>query len=358
MSGGVEVGRLAGLGSPEGVLSRLLGLVHHPVGQGKEILGVGGMVRIEGDADGDRGLDGRGSRNVGVHPEHRDLLPDAVDNARGSGQIDLRKDKGEFVAPVAGHDVTLARPREEEGRHLLEVAVPDRVAEGVVDPLEVVEVDDADGEGGVVALGTAHLIIQKLPEDPLVEETGEGVPHGKVFDLLVVEGEGLHRAQHVEDRDEKAADHELLDGIGAGSRKPYADDAPDLGPLEEEALRLENDGFFGQGGGRVGACHDLVKEGEVFPFGEKAGDLPDPLVDGRFEVALLFGGGGSVPEDMELDHFLGGDEEGEEKSHRKGVVDLEKEVLGELLPLPDDVGGDQEFFRQVHLELEGLEEAD
>jgi hypothetical protein len=61
------------------------------------------------------------------------------------------------------------------GGHLGEHAVALRMPEAVVELLEIVDVEDADGQRHALLLGLRQVVLEPLVEVPVVAEPGEGV---------------------------------------------------------------------------------------------------------------------------------------------------------------------------------------
>ena len=87
----------------------------------------------------------------------RDLLADALGAVERALEIGPGQDGGELLAAVAGGVVDLARALAQHARDLAQDDVALRVAVGVVDELEVVEVDQHEPEVGAEALGALDL---------------------------------------------------------------------------------------------------------------------------------------------------------------------------------------------------------
>src|SRR6185295_2120134 len=107
---------------------------------------------------------------------------------------------GELVAAEPERLATLA----EALPHLAEHAVAGGMAEAIVDPLEVVDVDEAERERLVLLLGDRELALQALVEVPVVAEVreriGEREPHRAE--------RAIRRALVERDREQRADQHE------------------------------------------------------------------------------------------------------------------------------------------------------
>ena len=97
--------------------------------------------------------------------------------------------------PSAGDDARRRRWRSSRARDRAQQFVADRVAERVVDRLEIVEVDAEQGEAAAAApLGLPELEIEMLAEEGAVGQAGQTVVEGELGDPLLALGDaGGHR---------------------------------------------------------------------------------------------------------------------------------------------------------------------
>src|ERR1035437_6018603 len=173
IAGNLRVGVvIAGHAHP--VATGVLGIVEGGVGRRQEFLRRGGVLGVGGapDAHGQRhrlpaAVDGNHDGLGGG----ADLLGDHARIGRGG----VRHDHDELLAAVAGGEVDAPDAVVERLREGGEHDVADRVALGVVDPLEVVEVDDEDGERGVETFGEGQLLAEAVDEEAVVVQPGEVV---------------------------------------------------------------------------------------------------------------------------------------------------------------------------------------
>ena len=93
-------------------------------------------------------------------------------------------DDDELVAAVARQEVHLARAVGQDGRHEPQRLVAGGMAEGVVDRLEVVDVDMGHAEPLADAAVQAELLLEDDVDVAAVEQAGERVGHGRVGELL------------------------------------------------------------------------------------------------------------------------------------------------------------------------------
>ena len=99
---------------------------------------------------------------------------------------DVREQDPELVAAEAGHGVGLAQHTVQAGADLPQEEIARVMAEGVVDLLEPVEVDQE--EGGVVPVARARQdrLVRAVAEEAAVREGGERVVAGVVRRALGV----------------------------------------------------------------------------------------------------------------------------------------------------------------------------
>ena len=128
-------------------------------------------------------------RRVGVGEmvdlERLDLGPHALGEVHRAVEVGAGQHHGQLLAAVAGGLVDLAGRLLEDPGHLAQHDVALLVAVGVVDRLEVVEVDHHQAELLPEALGALDLGLEDLVEPAAVEEAGELVGHRLALDRLV-----------------------------------------------------------------------------------------------------------------------------------------------------------------------------
>ena len=143
-------GRLGGVVAGEAGVGVVLGFVHAQVGGDAKSFHFQGIFREDGDADA-------GADEDGVIAELKRFAEQfeerAADVHRFGAAGGLFEDDGEFIAAGAGHGIGAAHARGEERGYALKHYVADVMAEGIVDVLERVEIDDKErpsstGNGG------------------------------------------------------------------------------------------------------------------------------------------------------------------------------------------------------------------
>ncbi len=143
----------------------------------------------------------------------------------------------ELVAAEAGQHVVLAQHRAQPLGHDLEELVADLVAEAVVDRLEVVEVDEQDGD--LAHLGRGQPIVEQVHQVRAVGETGQLVVACRVAQLLrratllgdVLDvGDRQHHAVVLGGRDARAGPHVLAIAAAVALVDPVRIDDAELEP--------------------------------------------------------------------------------------------------------------------------------
>jgi hypothetical protein len=88
---------------------------------------------------------------------------------------DAGAEHGELVAAEAGHQVVLAHGPAEPVGHVDQQQVARLVPERVVDQLELVEVEEDQGDLAAVAAAVAQVAVERAHEQPAVGQAGQGV---------------------------------------------------------------------------------------------------------------------------------------------------------------------------------------
>ena len=154
------------------VAALVLGLVHREVRRDQEVV-LGARVRVEeGHPDAGRDPDRAvPDRKLGVADRLRELRGDHL----RSLQIGLGQQHAELVAADPGERVAAADASGERRAHGADQVVADLVTQRVVDPLEVVQVDEEQRRRAVVAAGALELASQLAREAPAVHQAGQAV---------------------------------------------------------------------------------------------------------------------------------------------------------------------------------------
>ena len=102
------------------------------------------------------------------------------------GVLQVGHDDGELVAAQPRHRVAGARAGIQARRRLLEQQVAERVAQGVVDQLEPIQVDEQKAQFCARAIRIGQGLAQAVEEQEPVGQPGEGIVVGLVVDALLI----------------------------------------------------------------------------------------------------------------------------------------------------------------------------
>ncbi len=266
--GGIEAG--GGAGGYDPVASPAFGAVEGLVGEFDEFMrAFAALGRDGGAADGD-GHDAGGVAFVG-QAAVADGDTDVFGDCAGSVFVGAGQDDGEFFSAVAGDQVAGAEDDIECGfGDLFEAAVAADVAVGVVVALEVVGVDEQEGEFAAFAEGAAPFDGHGFVEAAAVGDAGEGVDddqgfHGAVGGLDVFFG--AFAFADVADQVEEA------DGAAGGGIAVDAEAA--LGPEVVSiffAIAVFEGSAFGAGAEGAHGHFDFGEVGGVDQVAEESAD--------------------------------------------------------------------------------------
>ena len=399
--GGVHVGSVELVA----VAALLLGAVHRGVGVLHQRLRVPAVLRVEADAD------------AGRHEQLLVLLQEGLAQrvehlVRHLGRVHRRGDVGqqqrELVAAQPRHRVAFPQAAAQPLRHVGDQAVAHGVAQGIVDDLEAVEVQEQHGQALAVTVGLGHGQGQAVGEEQPVGQLGERVVVGQAANLLlgllalgdVERGpDGPPRlAGLVEERRRVAQDggdlaalahhvhldvHDLLAGGGRPLHGQLLGRQPASLPREVEVpLDLAGRGAergVGAGGeaeqaAQVAVAQDLPAlgvarhrdpDGDHVQQGLELRDLPAQallaVLERLEQPRVLDGDGGMGGQRLRQAHVLGGEEAGLGAVQREqpdgpagraqGDADPAADVLRARVPLPAGlVGGvgDEPALGPVH----------
>ena len=170
-----------------------------------------------------------------------ELREEPVGDLHGVGDIaDLLEQDRELVAGQAAGGVARADRVRQAARHLDEEAVAGAVAEGVVDVLEVVEVDQQDRRHRPAAAAPRERV-----GDAVGEEGAVGEPGQRVVERLVAElGLEVRAFGHVVRVDDQAADRRVVEEVVRGpfEGKPAAVAMQEPGLAHDLPVRALRDG--------------------------------------------------------------------------------------------------------------------
>jgi hypothetical protein len=162
------------------VLSLLLGPVHRLVGGDQDRLAAGFALAAE-HSDPDANRDALGVRRGGGALGDRGAQ--VLSKLEGPGGVGLRHQHRELVAREAGDNVSPAHPLPQDVRDLADQDIAGMVAEGVVDLLEAVDVDDHHRPLAAIASAERDVLVQLRAKAPPVEQPGQRVVIGEIAQL-------------------------------------------------------------------------------------------------------------------------------------------------------------------------------
>eukprot|EP01022_Parablepharisma_sp_SALTPOND_P021784 TRINITY_DN435_c2_g8_i2.p1 TRINITY_DN435_c2_g8~~TRINITY_DN435_c2_g8_i2.p1 ORF type:complete len:1118 (+),score=384.08 TRINITY_DN435_c2_g8_i2:11710-15063(+) len=155
-----------------------LGVIHGGIGIAHQGLDALAITRIECDADAGRGLD---MAPLQVRIRRAQGLDELVgDLGHAFLTADFRHQHHELVTAQARHQVVLAHRRTQAPCHLLQQRIPHGMALGIVDELELVEVEEEQGIQVAAALGARELGGGQLVEQHAVGDAGKVVVRGQL----------------------------------------------------------------------------------------------------------------------------------------------------------------------------------
>ena len=227
-------------------VERQIGMAHD-VGRAADILVDDGDADAGADDDGLIG-DGVGRADGGDHARGDRLQGRVIEAAGG--------DDGELVAAEPGDHVVATQGAGEPLGDAADELVADRVAERVVDILEVVEIDVEHGRGRTAL---AHLLdhgLEPLAEEDAIGQPAKGIVQGEMPQPRFAGGDGRGRAPHMAEdqrgQQRKAGErngdegHDAVDDLGSGLlRRPR--ELRDRAPLrigQIEGVVAFGDDFF------------------------------------------------------------------------------------------------------------------
>nr|GEU28309.1 hypothetical protein [Tanacetum cinerariifolium] len=189
--GNLQRGREVGKAVAAGALGRVHGLVRML----EQVVDVEPVVRVQRDADA-----GRHERLLLPQRKRRlqavdDLLGDLLHPLRF---VELGKDHREFIAAQARHRIGRPHARADAARRLHQQDVALVVAQGVVDFLEVVEVDEQDGQPRVLAPALDQVLLQAVEQHAAVGQLGQRIEIGLLPDQRLALLGGGHILDHAQ----------------------------------------------------------------------------------------------------------------------------------------------------------------
>ena len=153
------------------VAPQFLGSIHCPVGSGDQSIALFGVERIGGNphrtGESHTATCAKGLRCYrGTH---------AFGRSQCSPGIRLWQDDHEFLAPPTSQGIHAAQGSTYGAREFAQDRVSHRMAITIVDRLEVIQVQEEQGAGTVVALGALEFLLDGSDQGAMVGQAGERV---------------------------------------------------------------------------------------------------------------------------------------------------------------------------------------
>jgi len=169
----------------DGVAPGILGAVKGDIGALEQIGRTVAVVRHQCDADARRHLQPVAFEHHGFGQQHAQLFSDLAHVARHCRAFACQagEQHDELVTAQACHGVFLAGAGFEPCGDHLQYRIANRMAERVVDVLEVVEVEKQQRAAQVVPLVQRGLLVQSVHQQGAVRQVGQRVVVGQVLDL-------------------------------------------------------------------------------------------------------------------------------------------------------------------------------
>ena len=157
-----------------------LGLVHGGISAAQQPLQIGGIVWIQGNADADAGV---GLSPLDVEGGVKFLQDTPGRDADRLLTVGTGQHNHELVPSQSGQGIGAANALREPPRHLLEKSVPELVPLGVVDVLEIVEIEEQNGNRLLRTVGQGQGFLQTIQKERTVGQAGECVIIGQLVNL-------------------------------------------------------------------------------------------------------------------------------------------------------------------------------
>ena len=163
------------------VLARLLGGVHGVIGVPNQRVGVALVSREHRDADAGRNAATRLAVQIIGLPDSDKQAVDRGDTFVVVDQVAEQDNK--FIAAQARHGVAAAHTGAQPARHFDQHPVAGRMAQAVVDFLEAIQIQVADGNVQTTAPATPNRLRQTVGDQQAVGQTGQRIVAGNTFQV-------------------------------------------------------------------------------------------------------------------------------------------------------------------------------
>ena len=150
----------------QGVAPRFLGLVHGQVGLLQQFIDARSVAAEQGDADAGGAVIVDIAELIGLVERGEDLFADGLGLGRGVLSLVAQacQHHHEFVAAQPGHGIARAHAGGQALGDLLQQQVADVVAQGVVERLEIVQIDEQQRAVAAAARTGGHRLLQAVEQ--------------------------------------------------------------------------------------------------------------------------------------------------------------------------------------------------
>ena len=200
-------------------------------------------------------------------------LPDPVECRQGEGEAQAGQEDGELLASISRQDTGRSHRRLPRVGAGDEGGVPGRVAELVVEGLEVIDVHHGDREGSARLVSAALQPLQLEVERAAVRQAGQAVRSRQGGQLLRLPADHVeqqaHPPQHQQHHDDAADGEQLVLGVAAIEGGDHDDDGDSHRGEPQQECPCVPGALFGEEGttarldrccarGADGDCHQDV----------------------------------------------------------------------------------------------------
>ncbi len=204
---------------------------------------------MSGHADADRDLESElAARRLHDHGRAPEDPPEVLGAGHAAVEVRLRHHQEELLAAVPADGVDRANVVPQDGGHVPQHLVTDGVAVGVVDPLEVIDVEHRDAQRPLVAIRAVDLAREEAKHGHPVQEACLGVGGRQGLDVgdslrQALEGlaQDLVGVAHGLDARGEPCPRQLVGDLRDHARAAPANDVRERQGAEDEPQREKDD---------------------------------------------------------------------------------------------------------------------
>jgi hypothetical protein len=172
--------------------------------------GVGNIVGA-GGADASCDVE---AADGGIESAPANEVDDALGVFGGAGSIATGQNGEKFFAAVASDTVIGAASAGETKGELADDLIADGVAVGIVDGFEVIDIEDHDTDGRVLALGAGKLAAEHIVDGGAIQDAGESIVSGGELEAFAGFEEIILEFEDAEADAETGAELACVQGLG------------------------------------------------------------------------------------------------------------------------------------------------